>query len=62
MRVLDKSVGMDEDRRPVLLITLELPLEVDTGFRMFNGDFMAAFYKALETYEDEERNKPQAGW
>jgi hypothetical protein len=54
MRVLDKTVQMNEDFKPVILITLELPLTLDNKFRMKNNDFMAAFYKALETYEDQQ--------
>jgi len=31
MRVLDKTVQMNEDFKPVLLITLELPLTLNGG-------------------------------
>lgn len=61
MRVLDKTVQMNEDFKPVLLITLELPLEVDKGFRMHNGNFMAAFYEAVELYEDQQTAKAIGG-
>lgn len=57
MRVLDKHVQMNEDFKPVLLITLELPLEVNNSFRMRNDDFMAAFYNALVEYEDKQKEK-----
>ena len=61
MRVLDKTVQMNEDFKPVLLITLELPLEVEKGFRMHNGDFMAAFYEAIKLYEDQQAAKATGG-
>lgn len=54
MRVLDKQVQMNEKFQPVLLITLELPLSLDNGFQMKNGDFMAAFYEAIKAYEDKQ--------
>jgi hypothetical protein len=54
MRVLDKTVQMNEDFQPVLLITLELPLTLNKGFYMKGKDFMDAFYEAIKTYEDEK--------
>lgn len=54
MRVLDKTVQMNEDFKPVLLITLELPLTLNGGFRMKGKDFMDAFYEAIKTYEDQQ--------
>lgn len=51
MRVLDKTVHMNEDFKPVLLITLELPLSLN---KMPNGDFMAEFYEALDAYKDQQ--------
>ena len=59
MRVLDKTVQLNENLKPVLRITLELPLEVNKGFRMHNGDFMAAFYEAIKMYEDQQTAKQQ---
>jgi len=54
MRVLDKTVQMNEDFKPVLLITLELSLTLNGGFRMKGKDFMDAFYEAIKTYEDQQ--------
>ena len=54
MRVLDKTVQMNEDFKPVLLITLELPLTLNGGFRMKGKDFMDAFYEAIKVYEDQQ--------
>jgi hypothetical protein len=54
MRVLDKTVQMNEDFNPVLLITLELPLTLSGGFRMKGKDFMDAFYEAIKVYEDQQ--------
>jgi hypothetical protein len=62
MRVIDKSVQMNEDFKPVLLITVELPLTLDGGFYMKGRDFMDSFYEAIKKYEDqqkvEEKNDP----
>jgi len=54
MRVLDKTVQMNEDFKPVLLITLELPLTLNGGFYMKGKDFMDAFYEAIKAYEDQQ--------
>ena len=54
MRVLDKIVQVNEDLKPVLLITLELPLTLNGGFRMKGKDFMDAFYEAIKVYEDQQ--------
>ena len=54
MRVLDKTVQVNEDFKPVLLITLELPLTLNGGFRMKGKDFMDAFYEAIKVYEDQQ--------
>jgi hypothetical protein len=54
MRVLDKTVQMNEDFKPVLLITLELPLTLDGGFYMKGKNFMDAFYEAIKVYEDQQ--------
>jgi hypothetical protein len=54
MRVLDKTVQTTEDFKPVLLITLELPLTLDGKFYMKGKDFMDAFYEAIKTYEDQQ--------
>ena len=51
MKVLNKQVKLNEDHRPVLLITIELPLEV-TGPQTTNQDFAADFVKAIKEYED----------
>ena len=53
MKVLDKTVQQNEDFKPVLLITLELPLTLNGGFRMKGKDFMDAFYEAIKVYEDQ---------
>ena len=52
MRILDKTVQMNEDFKPVMLITLELPLTLET-FNMQNDDFVAAFNEADKTYDDQ---------
>jgi hypothetical protein len=54
MRVLDKTVQMNEDFKPVLLITLELPLTLNEGVHMKGKDFMDAFYEAIKVYEDQQ--------
>jgi hypothetical protein len=54
MRVLDKTVQMNKDFKPVLLITLELPLTLNGGFHMKGKDFMDAFYEAIKVYEDQQ--------
>lgn len=54
MRVLDKTVQMNENFKPVLLITLELPLTLDGGFHMKGREFMDSFYEAIKTYEDQQ--------
>lgn len=61
MRVLDKTVQMNEDFKPVLLITLELPLEVGNGFYMKGKQFMDQFYEAIKLYEDEQTAKATGG-
>jgi len=60
MRVLDKTVQMNEDFKPVLLITLELPLTLGES-KMQNGDFMAAFYEAIEVYENQQAAEKKDG-
>lgn len=54
MRVIDKTVQMNEDFKPVLLITLELPLTLNGGFYMKGKDFMDALYEAIKVYEDQQ--------
>lgn len=60
MRVLDKTVQMNEDFKPVLLITLELPLTLGES-KMQNGDFMAAFCEAIEVYENQQAAEKKDG-
>lgn len=60
MRVLDKTVQMNEDFKPVLLITLELPLTLGES-KMQSGDFMAAFYEAIEVYENQQAAEKKDG-
>ena len=58
MRVLDKTVQMNEDFKPVLLITLELPLTLpqENFFGpLQNGDFVAAFNEANKVYDDQQK-------
>ena len=59
MRVLDKTVQMNEDFKPVLLITLELPLTLDGGFYMKGDDFMNSLYEAIKAYEDKQEKKDE---
>jgi len=61
MRVLDKTVQMKEDFKPVLLITLELPLTLDGGFYMKGKNFMDAFYEAIKVYEDQQEAEKKDG-
>jgi hypothetical protein len=65
MKVLDKTVQMNEDFKPVMLITLELPLSLNNGIPIQNDDFMMTFYKAIKAYDEKHfakqlkrRNKP----
>jgi hypothetical protein len=53
MRILDKAIQMNEDFKPVMLITLELPLTLET-FNMQNDDFVAAFNEADKTYDNQQ--------
>jgi hypothetical protein len=46
---------MNEDFKPVLLITVELPLTLDGGFYMKGRDFMDSFYEAIKKYEDQQK-------
>ena len=58
MRVLDKTVQMNEDFKPVLLITLELPLTLpqENFFGpLQNGDFVAAFVEANKAYDNQQK-------
>jgi hypothetical protein len=54
MRVIDKTVQMNENFKPVMLITLELPLMLEdfSMLRPNNASFMMEFYEAIKTYED----------
>ena len=61
MKVLDKTVQMNEEFKPVLLITLELPLTLDGGFYMKGSEFMNSLYEAIKTYEDQQTVKEGEG-
>jgi hypothetical protein len=65
MRVLDKSVQINEDFKPVLLITLELPLTLSGGFHIKGKEFMDQlsheFYEAVKLYDDEQPAKATGG-
>ena len=54
MRILDKTVQMNEDFKPVMLITLELPLMMEY-FSLQDGDFLAEFNEANKTYDDQQK-------
>jgi hypothetical protein len=60
MRVLNKTVQMNEDFEPVLLITLELPLTLNQGFYMKGKNFMDEFYEAIKLYEDKQKEQSDA--
>jgi hypothetical protein len=51
---------MNEDFKPVLLITLELPLTLNQGFYMKGKNFMDEFYEAIKLYEDEQKEQSDA--
>jgi hypothetical protein len=58
MRILDKAVQMNEDFKPVMLITLELPLTLplENFFGpLQNSDFVAAFAEANKAYDDQQK-------
>lgn len=57
MRVLNKSVEMNDDSKLVMMITLELPLTPSQGFFMKGKDFMDALYEAIKVYEDDKTAK-----
>jgi len=54
MRILDKTVQMNEDFKPVMLITLELPLMLEY-FSLQDGDFLAEFNEANKTYDNQQK-------
>ena len=54
MRVLDRAVQINEDFKPVLLITLELPLTLSEGFLMTGVEFKDQFYEAIKLHEDQQ--------
>lgn len=54
MRILDKTVQMNEDFKPVMLITLELPLMMEY-FSLQDGDFLAEFNEANKAYDDQQK-------
>jgi hypothetical protein len=56
MRILDKTVQMNEDFKPVMLITLELPLTLPLeNFSLQDSDFVAAFVEANKAYDDQQK-------
>ena len=58
MRILDKAVQMNEDFKPVMLITLELPLTLplENFFGpLQDSDFVAAFKEANKAYDDQQK-------
>jgi hypothetical protein len=58
MRILDKAVQMNEEFKPVMLITLELPLTLpqENFFGpLQNGDFVSAFDEANKTYDKQQK-------
>ena len=58
MRILDKTVQMNEDFKPVMLITLELPLTLpqENFFGpLQDSDFVAAFKEANKAYDDQQK-------
>ena len=54
MRILDKTVQMNEDFKPVMLITLELPLMMEY-FSLQDGDFLAEFNEANKAYDEQQK-------
>ena len=54
MRILDKTVQMNEDFKPVMLITLELPLMLEY-FSLQDGDFLAEFNEANKAYDEQQK-------
>ena len=56
MRILDKAVQMNEEFKPVMLITLELPLTLPLeNFSLQDSDFVAAFVEANKAYDDQQK-------
>jgi len=56
MRILDKTVQMNENFKPVMLITLELPLTLPLeNFSLQDSDFVAAFVEANKAYDDQQK-------
>ena len=59
MRILEKEVEMTEDFKPVMIITLELPLTLE-NFSIHDSiqdsNFLAAFLKAYKAYDDQQRS------
>jgi hypothetical protein len=56
MRILDKTVQMNENFKPVMLITLELPLTLPLeNFSLQDSDFVAAFIEANKAYDDQQK-------
>lgn len=54
MRILDKAVQMNEEFKPVMLITLELPLMMEY-FSVHNAEFIEAFNEANKAYDDQQK-------
>jgi hypothetical protein len=56
MRILDKTVQMNEDFKPVMLITFELPLTLPLeNFSLQDENFVAAFIEANKAYDDQQK-------
>jgi len=56
MRILDKTVRMNADFKPVMLITFELPLTLPLeNFSLQDEDFVAAFVEANKAYDDQQK-------
>jgi len=56
MRILDKAIQMNEEFKPVMLITLELPLALPLeNFSLQDSDFVAAFIEANKAYDDQQK-------
>lgn len=56
MRILDKAVQLNEDFKPVMLITLELPLTLPPKlFSMQDSDFVSDFIDANKAYDEQQK-------
>lgn len=55
VRILDKVVQMNEDFKPVMIITFELPLTLPLEkFSLQDSDFVAAFIEANKVYDNNQ--------